>query len=70
MKPGSSGNADGTRFVLLSLVLLAFGLRLYRLDYQSLWRDEMDAILFARGEVSALIPLFITPGHNLSLIHI
>ncbi len=64
MKPGSSGNAHGTRFVLLSLVLLAFGLRLYRLDYQSLWRDEMDAILFARGEVSALIPLFTTPGHN------
>ncbi|HUS69893.1 MAG TPA: glycosyltransferase family 39 protein [Anaerolineae bacterium] len=64
MKPGSSGAIHAPRLILLSLVLLAFGLRLYHLDYQSLWRDEIDAILFARRELSGLAPLFVTPGHN------
>lgn len=53
-----------TRSILLLLVVLAFGLRLYHLDYQSLWRDEVDALLFARRELSGLLPLFVTPGHN------
>ena len=64
MRPGSSGADSGPRLILLSLVLLAFGLRLYKLDYQSLWRDEMDAILFARQDLSQLLSLFVTPGHN------
>lgn len=64
MKPGSAGSVDVARLFLLCLVLLAFGLRLYHLDYQSLWRDEVDAILFARRDLSGLVPLFVTPGHN------
>jgi mannosyltransferase len=63
-KPGSSGSIGLARLFLLCLVLLSFGLRLYHLDYQSLWRDEMDAILFARRDLSGLVPLFTTPGHN------
>lgn len=64
MSPGSSGAGPSPRLILLLLVLLAFGLRLYHLDYQSLWRDEMDAILFARHELGQLLPLFVKPGHN------
>jgi 4-amino-4-deoxy-L-arabinose transferase-like glycosyltransferase len=70
MKPGSSGAIHAPRLILLSLVLLAFGLRLYHLDYQSLWRDEMDAILFARGSLGGLAPLFVTPGHNGPLYYV
>jgi mannosyltransferase len=50
--------------ILFLLVLLAFGLRVYHLDYQSLWRDETDAILFARWGLSELWTLFVRPGHN------
>jgi mannosyltransferase len=64
MAPGSSGTARSPRLILLLLVLLAFGLRLYHLDYQSLWRDEMDAILFARQNLGQILPLFVRPGHN------
>ncbi|HEM62277.1 MAG TPA: hypothetical protein ENO24_08300, partial [Chloroflexi bacterium] len=64
MSPGSSGAGPSPRLILLLLVLLAFGLRLYHLDYQSLWRDEMDAILFARQELGQLLALFVKPGHN------
>jgi len=70
MKPGWSGSIDVRRPILLSLILLAFGLRLYHLDYQSLWRDEMDAILFARGSLGGLVPLFVTPGHNGPLYYV
>jgi len=64
MKPGSSGSYDVPRLVLLLVILLAFGLRLYHLEYQSLWRDEVDALLFARQGLAELLPLFSTPGHN------
>jgi mannosyltransferase len=59
-----SVNTDAARLILLSLVILAFAFRLYQLDYQSLWRDEVDAILFARRDLSGLLPLFVKPGHN------
>ncbi len=64
MRPGFSGNNRLLRLSLLCLILLAFALRLYHLDYQSLWRDEVDAILFARRSLSGLAPLFVSPGHN------
>jgi len=64
MKPGWSGSIHVRRPILLSLMLLGFGLRLYHLDYQSLWRDEMDAILFAHRDLRGLASLFVTPGHN------
>lgn len=50
--------------LLLLLVSLAFALRLYHLDFQSLWRDEVDAVLFAEKGPSGLLPWFIEPGQN------
>jgi mannosyltransferase len=70
MKPGWSGSIYVRRLTLLSIILLAFGLRIYHLDYQSLWRDEMDAILFARGNLGGLARLFVTPGHNGPLYYV
>lgn len=64
MDTRASALADATRLILVLLVLLAFALRLYQLDYQSLWRDEVDAILFARRDLSGLLPLFVRAGHN------
>jgi mannosyltransferase len=64
MGPRPSANADAARLLLLSLVILAFAFRLYQLDYQSLWRDELDAIRFALRDLSGLVPLFVKPGHN------
>jgi hypothetical protein len=46
------------------MLLLAFGLRAYRLDYQSLWRDEMDALRFARFPFSRLLGSFGQGGWN------
>jgi mannosyltransferase len=65
-----SATTDTARIILLSLVILAFALRLYHLDYQSLWRDEVDAILFARRDLSGLFPLFVQPGHNGPLYYV
>jgi mannosyltransferase len=70
MKPGSSGSIHVPRLALLLVILLAFGLRLYHLDYQSLWRDEVDALLFARQGLAELLPLFTTPGHNGPLYYV
>ena len=54
----------GTRVILLGIVLLAFLMRVYHLDFQSLWRDEMDAIRFARDPVSTLLANFTRAGWN------
>ncbi len=64
MNPRRSASADAARLFLILLVLLAFALRIYQLDFQSLWRDEMDAIRFSRRDLSGLLPLFVRPGHN------
>jgi mannosyltransferase len=42
--------------LLVCLTLLAFALRLYRLDYQPLWGDESFSIQFSAHEVGWLIP--------------
>ena len=70
MRLRPSANTDVARLILLLLVILAFAFRLYQLDYQSLWRDEMDAIRFARRDLSRLVPLLIKPGHNGPLYHV
>jgi uncharacterized membrane protein len=54
----------GTRVILLGIVLLAFLVRVYHLDFQSLWRDEMDAIRFAREPLSILLSNFTRAGWN------
>jgi mannosyltransferase len=55
---------SGQRLVLLTIVLLAFAVRLYHLDFQSLWRDEMDAIRFAYDSLTTLLTNFTRPGWN------
>ena len=45
-------------------VLAAFAWRVYHLGYQSLWRDEVDAIRFARWPLPQLLATFARPGWN------
>ncbi len=52
------------QWALLVLTGIAFGLRLYQIEMQSLWRDEVDAILFATGPWPALIAMFSRAGEN------
>jgi mannosyltransferase len=49
---------------LVGLTLLAFGLRLYGLGFQSLWRDETDALLFADKDLLAHLRTFTAVGEN------
>ena len=49
---------------MVGIVLLAFALRVYHIDFQSLWRDEVDALRFATRPLSDLIATFRNPGEN------
>ena len=49
---------------LAALTLLAFAVRLFHLDFQSLWRDEVDAVLFAGRSLDALLATFTSVGDN------
>ncbi|MDY7040526.1 MAG: glycosyltransferase family 39 protein, partial [Chloroflexota bacterium] len=55
---------SGYRVVLLTIVLLAFAVRVYHLDYQSLWRDEVDAIRFSYDSLDTLLANFTRAGWN------
>lgn len=48
----------------LVLTWLAFALRLIGLTRQSLWRDEVDALLFATRPLAQLLQMFRRPGEN------
>lgn len=50
--------------LLLAFILLAFILRVYHLDFQSLWRDETDAVRFATQPLSQILSTFTKPGEN------
>ncbi|HAJ35316.1 MAG TPA: hypothetical protein DCL15_06440 [Chloroflexi bacterium] len=52
------------RIFLLLLTLLAFGWRMARLDFQSLWRDEVDAIYFAVRDLGETLSMFIQAAQN------
>jgi 4-amino-4-deoxy-L-arabinose transferase-like glycosyltransferase len=52
------------RWVLLALCMLAFALRVSGLGFQSLWRDEVDAIRFATQPLAGLLGMFTAPGEN------
>ena len=53
-----------SRWLLLGLTWLAFGLRIVGLTAQSLWRDEVDALIFATRPLSELLGMFRQPGQN------
>lgn len=46
------------------VVLLAFGLRAWHLDFQSLWRDETDALRFSQAPLTELLGNLTRPGWN------
>lgn len=52
------------RWLLLALVLLAYGLRVIGLDRQSLWRDEVDAIYFAVRNLGDTLAMFTASAQN------
>ena len=49
---------------MLLLLLITLALRLYHLDFQSLWRDEVDALRFATRALPDLLSMFRRPGEN------
>lgn len=51
-------------WLLWAIILLAFALRVYHLDFQSLWRDEVDALRFATRPLAQLLDTFTKPGEN------
>ncbi|HID64853.1 MAG TPA: hypothetical protein EYP49_19210 [Anaerolineae bacterium] len=58
------GREARIRYALSALVLTAFALRAYHLDFQSLWRDEVDAIAFATRALPRLLSTFTRPKEN------
>lgn len=54
----------GDHWLLLALCLAGFAWRLLGLDFQSLWRDESDALLFAGRPWPELLRTFSRPGEN------
>ncbi len=49
---------------LLAIVLFAFALRVYHLNAQPLWRDEVDAIRFSSESLLNLLRMLTRVGHN------
>jgi mannosyltransferase len=56
--------SHSSRGLLLILTWLAFALRVLGITAQSLWRDEVDALIFATRPVSELLGMFRQPGQN------
>lgn len=52
------------RWLLLALVIVAYGLRVAGLDNQSLWRDEVDAIYFAVRNLGETLSMFTAMAQN------
>lgn len=52
------------RLTAFGLVLVAFFVRVVSLDYQSLWRDEVDVLRFSALPLSRLIEDLWKEGHN------
>lgn len=52
------------RLFLLLLTLAAFGWRIVALDFQSLWRDEVDAIYFAVRDLGETLSMIWRAGQN------
>ena len=51
-------------WLVVGVVGLAFALRVAGLDFQSLWRDEVDAIRFATRAWDQVLRMFLQPGQN------
>ena len=53
-----------SRWLLLGFAWLAFTLRVAGITAQSLWRDEVDALIFATRPLTELLGMFRQPGQN------
>lgn len=60
----SSSAASLRRLGLIALVLASFAWRVHGLTWQSLWRDEIDAIYFATRNLTETLMMFVQPGQN------
>lgn len=49
---------------LILLALAAFAWRVQGLTWQSLWRDEVDAVYFATRHLPETLAMFVQPGQN------
>ncbi len=58
------GRAGRSRLLFLLIMWLGMALRIWGLDGQSLWRDEVDTVRFATQPLGELLRMFVTPGHN------
>jgi mannosyltransferase len=58
------GKARRSGLLVLVLAWLAFSLRVVGLGFQSLWRDEVDALRFATRALPQLLEMFSRPGEN------
>ena len=56
--------ARASRFAILPITLLGFALRVVGVLSQSLWRDEVDALLFATRPLGQFVEMFRQPGQN------
>jgi mannosyltransferase len=59
-----SRRADRVRWGMVALLIVAFAVRVFSLTYQSLWRDEVDALRFATAPWSELLSTFTRSGWN------
>ncbi len=50
--------------LLFFIAAAGLALRLWHIGFQSLWRDEVDAIRFATQPMDGLVRMFLTPGEN------
>jgi len=57
-------------WLMVGVVGLAFLLRVAGLEFQSLWRDEVDAIRFATRAWDQLLGMFLEPGQNGPLYYV
>lgn len=57
-------SARASRLAVLAITLLAFALRAGGLLSQSLWRDEVDTLMFATQPLDQFIAMFRQPGQN------
>jgi len=56
--------ADRVRWGMVALLIVAFAVRVFSLTFQSLWRDEVDALRFATAPWSELLSTFTRSGWN------
>ena len=60
----ASRHAGLARWSMVSLLLVAFAVRVFTLTGQSLWRDEVDALRFATAPWAEMLGTFTQPGWN------